>query len=79
MSAFFGAGSETVRMSVEWLLLIAASDQKAQRRIQAEIEEVVGDSRMPTYQDRNKMPYAEAFIMEMMRWRTLVPINLIRW
>lgn len=78
-SAFFGAGSETVRQSVEWLTLMSATNQKAQRRVQDEINEVIGPDRLPTWLDHNKMPYTDAFIMEMMRWMTLAPINLIRW
>lgn len=78
VSAFFTAGTETTRTAVEWLTLMSAKDQKAQRRIQAEIDEVIGHDRLPTFADHSKMPYTDAFIMEMMRWRTLVPVNLIR-
>ena len=77
VGAFFGAGSETVRSSIEWLVLAVATYQKAQQRIYEEIQNVVGE-RLPIWSDHKKMPYTNAFMMEMQRWRTLVPLNLIR-
>jgi len=77
--AIFGGGSETVRQSVEWLLLLTASRQEGQRRIQSEIREVIGSDRFPEWLDQKSMPYTTAFIQEMLRWRTLIPINLLRY
>ncbi|GFS87499.1 cytochrome P450 18a1 [Nephila pilipes] len=76
---FFGAGSETVRVTVDWMLLTAATYTQVQKRIQAEIDEIVGRDRFPTWQDRLRMPYTEAAIAELMRWRTIVPLNLLRY
>lgn len=78
VQTFFGAGSETVRVTVEWLLLLAAQFQNEQRRVQQEIDEVIGRNQTPTWMDNKKMPYTQAFIMELNRWRTIVPINVIR-
>lgn len=75
---FFGAGSETVRTSVEWLLLTAAAHQDFQERIQLEIDEAVGRDQCISWQNRSSMPFTEAFINELMRWKTIVPINLLR-
>ncbi|GFR19905.1 cytochrome P450 2A9 [Trichonephila clavata] len=73
---FFAAGSETVRVTVDWMLCICAAYSEVQKRIQAEIDEVVGRDRFPTWQDRLRMPYTEASIAELMRWRTIVPLNM---
>ncbi|GFV86890.1 cytochrome P450 18a1 [Trichonephila clavipes] len=73
---FFAAGSETVRVTVDWMLCICASYPKVQRRVQAEIDDVVGRDRFPTWQDRLRMLYTEAAIAELMRWRTIVPLNM---
>lgn len=78
VGAFFGAGSETVRLTVEWLILTAAVHQDAQRRIQREIDECVGKNQPMTWLDHKTMPFTEAFILELMRWRTIVPINVLR-
>ncbi|GFV86880.1 cytochrome P450 18a1 [Trichonephila clavipes] len=77
--AFFGGGSETVKVAIEWMLLLSAKFPKLQKRIQAEIDEVIGPDRFPTWQDRLRMPFTEAAIVELMRWRTIVPLNLMRY
>ena len=78
VNGFFGAGSETIRLTVEWLILTAAVHQDAQRRVQHEIDEVVGKDQPITWLDHNTMPFTEAFILEVMRWRTVIPINILR-
>ncbi|GFR19891.1 cytochrome P450 18a1 [Trichonephila clavata] len=77
--AFFGAGSETVRVTVDWMLLVSAGFPEVQKRIQAEIDEIIGPDRFPTWQDRIRMPFTEAAILELMRWRTIVPLNIMRY
>ncbi|GFY75839.1 cytochrome P450 18a1 [Trichonephila inaurata madagascariensis] len=77
--AFFGAGSDTVRVTVDWMLLVSAAYPQVQKRIQAEIDEVIGPDRFPTWQDRLSMPFTEAAIIELMRWRTIVPLNAMRY
>ncbi|GFR24738.1 cytochrome P450 18a1 [Trichonephila clavata] len=76
---FFGAGSETVRITVDWMLLVSAGFPEVQKRIQAEIDEIIGPDRFPTWQDRIRMPFTEAAILELMRWRTIVPLNIMRY
>lgn len=41
-----------------------------QRRIQSEVDQVVGPQRPPTLLDRKNMPYTEAFLLEVMRYGT---------
>ncbi|GFY75842.1 cytochrome P450 1A2 [Trichonephila inaurata madagascariensis] len=77
--AFFAAGSDTVRVTVDWMLLVSAAYPQVQKRIQAEIDEVIGPDRFPTWQDRLSMPFTEAAIIELMRWRTIVPLNIMRY
>lgn len=79
VGAFFGAGSETVRLSVEWLLLTASVYQDAQKRVQREIDDTVGRTQPLIWNDRKSMPFTQAFIMELMRWRTIIPLNVLRY
>jgi len=76
--AFFGAGSETVRTTTEWSLLLAAGYSKYQQRIQEEIDSVIGRDRNPSWDDRLQMPFTQAFLSEVFRWKTIVPLNLMR-
>ncbi|GIY18586.1 cytochrome P450 18a1 [Caerostris darwini] len=77
--AFFGAGSDTVRVTVDWLMLTCAAYPQVQKRIHAEIDEVIGHDRFPTWQDHLAMPYTDAAIAELMRWKSIVPLNVMRY
>ncbi|GFY38468.1 cytochrome P450 2J6 [Trichonephila inaurata madagascariensis] len=76
--SLIGAGSTTVRATTEWTLLSMAEFQDVQKKIHAEIDEVIGRERTPNWADHTEMPYTEAVLMEVQRWKTVVPINLLR-
>ena len=46
-----------------------------QKKCQDELDEVVGRSRMPTFKDRENLPYLCATIREVLRWRTIAPVG----
>lgn len=48
------------------------------RKAQALIDGVVGRDRMPSFEDRNKLPYIDAIVKEVLRWRPVGPIGLPR-
>ncbi|XP_035207336.1 cytochrome P450 2J6-like [Stegodyphus dumicola] len=77
--SLIGAGSTTVRATVEWTLLTMAKYQDVQKKIQDEIDEVIGRERTPNWADHIHLPYTEAVLMEVQRWKTVVPINLLRY
>lgn len=47
-----------------------------QAKAQAEIAQVIGTERLPTYGDRDSLPYIEAVYKEVMRWNPIVPIGI---
>ncbi|CAN7995232.1 unnamed protein product [Ixodes hexagonus] len=76
---FFGAGSNTVALSIHWHMLNCAKNlDTVQSRIQKEIDDVVGSERRPTWADRTRMPFTMATIWEMYRWRTISPLGIPR-
>ncbi|CAN8032591.1 unnamed protein product, partial [Ixodes persulcatus] len=76
---FFGAGTNTVRASMLWHLLNCARDPEGvQRKLQQEVDKVVGRVRALEWEDRHKMPYTMAAVWEMLRWRTVAPLGVIR-
>ena len=46
-----------------------------QRRAQAEIDAVVGRDRIPKVSDRESLPYIEAIVKEVVRWRPIDPLG----
>ena len=46
-----------------------------QRKAQEEIDRVVGNDRLPDFNDRERLPYIEAVLKECMRLHTAVPMG----
>lgn len=46
-----------------------------QRRAQAELDSVVGRDRLPTFEDRPRLPYIDAMCKELLRWRMVSPLG----
>ena len=47
-----------------------------QKRAQAELDEVVGRSRAPTFSDAPNLPYIQAMVRETLRWRPPIPLGV---
>ncbi|KAG0700988.1 cytochrome P450 [Suillus ampliporus] len=70
---FFGGGSTTNAVSVCMVLMAAACFPEEQAILQAEIDDVIGRHRAPTFADQESLPGMHAFISESLRWRPVVP------
>lgn len=46
-----------------------------QSRAQAEIDAVVGHDRLPDFSDKDKLPYLNAIISELLRWLIIAPLG----
>ncbi|GAA96807.1 uncharacterized protein L969DRAFT_97149 [Mixia osmundae IAM 14324] len=72
------AGGDLPEITLEIFVLAMVHHPMVARKIQEELDSVVGRDRMPTFADEAKLPYTRAAILEVQRWRTLVPISLAR-
>lgn len=52
--------------------------QDVQARAQAELDNLIGDSyqRLPSFTDRQSLPYVNAILLEILRWNPAVPLGL---
>ncbi|KAJ7174153.1 cytochrome P450 [Mycena crocata] len=73
-ASFYGAGADTTVSVVTTYFLAAAKYPEVQKRAQAEMESVVGRNRLPTFEDRDSLPYLEAVCKELFRWLPIVPL-----
>jgi len=69
----FLAGSETTSTTLTWGLLFMARYPEVQKRVQDELDAVVGHGLVPSLQDKAKLPYTEAVLMEIQRYANIVP------
>ncbi|XP_051803090.1 cytochrome P450 2J4-like isoform X7 [Acanthochromis polyacanthus] len=74
----FIAGTETTTTTLHWGLLYMMYYPDIQKRVQAEIDAVIGSSRQPSMTDRENMPYTDAVIHEIQRMGNILPFNVGR-
>ena len=48
---------------------------EAQRKAQAEIDAVIGQERLPSITDRDRLPYCYALMLEIFRWIPVAPMG----
>ncbi|KAG8544814.1 hypothetical protein GDO81_021797 [Engystomops pustulosus] len=71
----FFAGTESVSATLRFSFLHLVKQQGVAEKIYREIDNVIGH-RAPSYEDRLKMPYTDAFIREVQRYGDVVPLGL---
>ena len=70
------ASSETTSTALSWWTLAMVAHPEYQRRAQAELDTVVGRSRVPTFSDISSLPYIQAMVKEVLRWRPPLPFSI---
>ncbi|KAK7793940.1 hypothetical protein R5R35_007703 [Gryllus longicercus] len=70
------ASSTTTTSTLSFAVRALLHHPEVLRRCQKELDEVVGQCRLPTLDDRPNMPFIEATLRETMRFNTLLPMGL---
>lgn len=74
----FGAGTETTSTTIRWALLYMMHYPEIQRKVQQEIDDVIGENRTPTVSDKSELPFTMATLQEVERLGSVVPRGLPR-
>ncbi|KAH8113419.1 cytochrome P450 [Phellopilus nigrolimitatus] len=69
--SMFGAGSDTTAAAISIVIMAAALFPDAQRRVQEQLDAIVGRDRMPSFGDMDVLTEVTAFFMETFRWRPI--------
>ena len=48
---------------------------EAQKRAQAELDGLLGNGRLPSFEDRRLLPYFNSVYLETLRWYPVVPLG----
>ncbi|PPQ69644.1 hypothetical protein CVT24_001217 [Panaeolus cyanescens] len=72
----FAGGSETTVSAVTTFFLAMVMYPEVMGKAQKEIDLVVGPERLPTFSDRDSLPYTNAILKEIMRWRIIANLGL---
>lgn len=74
-ASLFGAGSDTTASTLCSAFLAITTNQDTLKAVHAELDEVVGPERMPTFEDEQSLPYLRAFCKEVLRWRPVAVLG----
>ncbi|XP_029354340.1 vitamin D 25-hydroxylase [Echeneis naucrates] len=72
------AGTETTTNTLRWAILYMALYPNIQERVHKEIDSVLANGRAPTLEDKQKMPFVEAVLHEVLRFCNIVPLGIFR-
>ena len=75
LEEIIAAGFDTSATAMRWVILCLIKSPNIQEKVYEEIDKVLGD-RPPSISDRSNMPYAEAVILETLRFKTPIPLSL---
>uniref|UniRef100_A0A914CL09 Cytochrome P450 n=1 Tax=Acrobeloides nanus TaxID=290746 RepID=A0A914CL09_9BILA len=70
------AGQETTSTTLAYSIVFLILNQDAQQKLQAELDKVVGNSRLVTLEDRPKLNYTIAVVNEAQRLANIIAINV---
>ncbi|KAH9162720.1 cytochrome P450 [Lactarius sanguifluus] len=74
-SSLYAGGADTPVLAMASFLLSMTVFPEVQRKCQAELDEVVGNDRLPTFDDRDSLPYLFATLKESVRWGSTTPLG----
>ncbi|KAJ8456436.1 hypothetical protein ONZ45_g18720 [Pleurotus djamor] len=72
----YAGGADTTVSTIQTFFLAMAMHPDAQAKAQAELDAVVGHSRLPTFADQSSLTYIEALTLELARWNSVSPLAL---
>ncbi|KAK0469620.1 cytochrome P450 [Desarmillaria tabescens] len=72
----FAAGADTTVSVILSTMLAFLLYPEVQAKAQAELDAVVGPTRLPNFDDRPQLPYIDAILFEALRWNPTVPMGV---
>ena len=74
--AVYAAGSDTTVSSIYTFMMCMARNIDVQKKAQAEIDAYMGhEDHLPTFEDREALPYVDKLLWEVFRWYPVVPLG----
>ncbi|CAI7586938.1 unnamed protein product [Penicillium bialowiezense] len=76
MGALAEGGVESTATTLKVFVMAALLYPDVTKTAQVELDQIVGDDRLPNFDDMTKLPYLKAMMQEVLRWRSIAPFGL---
>ena len=76
VSTLFGAGFGTISGTLQYGFMIMALHPEVQKRVQNELDHVIGKDRYPEFEDENDLPYTAATVAEIYRHHSMSALGV---
>jgi len=71
----YSAGTDTTVGAMKSFLVAMLLHPDIQKKAQDELDSVIGRERLPTFEDRLRLPFVDAVYKETLRWRPIAPLG----
>lgn len=75
-ASLYSGGADTTVSAIYAFFLAMTLYPEVAKKAQAEIDTIVGNDRLPTFGDREQLPYVDALVKEVLRWNCVVPTGV---
>ncbi|KAJ7251368.1 cytochrome P450 [Mycena rebaudengoi] len=72
----YAAGFDTTSAALGTFILAMLANPDVQKRAQEEIDAVVREGHLPSFDDEESLPYVSAIVKEVLRWKPVTPIGV---
>ncbi|THV05841.1 cytochrome P450 [Dendrothele bispora CBS 962.96] len=72
----YAAGHETTSATMAWFVFSMIQFPQVQVCAHEELDRVVGQSRLPSFADIKHLPYIQALVKEVLRWKPALPVGV---
>lgn len=72
----YTGGADTTVSAIQSFFLAMLLHPDVFAKAQAEIDTIVGTDRLPTFEDRERLPYTNTLVREVLRWGAVAPMGL---
>ncbi|KAJ6000078.1 hypothetical protein N7481_000487 [Penicillium waksmanii] len=74
-ASLYGAAADTTVIALTIFTLAMAMFPESQQMAHEEIDRVIGTDRLPSFKDRDQLPYVNGLVKEIMRWWPIAPMG----
>ncbi|KAF9531077.1 cytochrome P450 [Crepidotus variabilis] len=75
-ASLYSGGADTTVSAIYAFFLAMVLHPGVQKKAQAELDSVVGNGRLPSFSDRDSLPYLSAVASEVLRWHAVTPTGV---